>query len=164
MTEGQQVCRQVGSCLYNHTAAVWVYYVCADLGDSSSWKIQVEVWKCVSGHQGGFDGARMQVLRKQNVCSDKFDYVRASVPQCYNCSYFSVNVYVFLWEQHPIITSLDCWLLVLHGLWRCTWVAAHTCLIPAQALNWLKGSWVAPLSKLHPADYSFPCFIMFLHL
>lgn len=151
---GHQVCRQIGSCLYNRTAAVWVYCVRADLWDSN-WKRCENVW--VANRRGGrkSEKAKWFFFKKKswllslwviNVCA----FVRVCVWVC-----------TALWQQHSVITTPDCWLLVLHGLWRCTWEATHTCPGPARVLNWLTGYGYAVLSRLHSADYLFPCFIMF---
>lgn len=53
-----------------------------------------------------------------------------------------------LWQQQPVITDLDCCLLTLPGLWRCTWEAAHTCPDLAWVLNWFIGPWFDALSWL----------------
>lgn len=50
---------------------------------------------------------------------------------CCCCAPVRVCVWVCsaLRPQRPVITTLRCWLLVLHGLWRCTWGATHTCAV-----------------------------------
>lgn len=52
-----------------------------------------------------------------------------------------------LWQPQSVITDLDCCLLALRGLWRCTWEAAHTCLGLARVLNWFIGPWFDALSR-----------------
>lgn len=115
MAGGQQVCRQVGSWLYNRTAAVWVYYVCADPRDSS-WKIRVEVWTCLSGRQGETDGGRMwegwesetPVVISLTMC------VQESLSVITVCTSVWVCVCVFLTtapcHYHP-------WLLITGATW-----------------------------------------------
>ena len=147
---GHQVCRQIGSCLYNGTAAVWVYCVCADLWDSN-WKRCENVW--VVNRRGGWE-SKMMKKKKSWLLSVWVVNVGAAVRVC-ECACTS------LWQQHSVITTPDCWLLVLHGLWRCTWEATHTCPGPAWVLNWFTGYGYAALSRSHSADYLFPCFIMF---
>lgn len=74
----------------------------------------------MSEWSSGRDRRRENVrrLRKQNACCDKFDYVRASVPQCYNCLCFSVSVRMCVFDNSTLsLTPLtaDYWCYMACG-------------------------------------------------
>lgn len=149
-SRGQRVCRRVGSRLSNSTAVV---LTCE------------EVRKCLTETRRAEEE---NVLKRQTLFwwkAARFAYACKCSPEFYLHALpweGSCECAQLLWQQQPVITDLDCCLLALRGLWRCTWEAAQTCLGLAGVLNWFIGPWFDVLSWSSVADYLFPSCIMFL--
>lgn len=103
MARGQQVCRQVGSCLHNHTAAVRVYSIRADLWHSG-WKIQTEVWKRLSGLQWDTENVWEGWENKMFVMIKPAWVWLGACKDLSELKLFSASVWV--WVQHSDISSL----------------------------------------------------------
>lgn len=149
---GQRVCKQVGGCLCNSTAAV---FACK------------EVRKCLLERDGQKEGTCQKETNLVLMEGCDFAYACKCRPWVItDCA----AVWGFVWvctalrQQQPVITNLDCCLLALCGLWRCTWEAAHTCPGLAWVLNWFIGPWFDALSWSSLAEYLFLSCIRFLHL